>query len=373
MSGEQLCAVLLRAHAKRPADVAVAIELNEGLLLDWLLHQRYRVFGINPKSAARARDRYTPAGLKDDERDAWTLAEFLRTSHQHLRPMRPDSEQTMTLTAWVRIREDLVQERTIHLQRLRSHLVQWNPHFLQATSDLKANWTLALLEQTPTADEFALLKWSKIKKFAQGRRMRSVTRDRVLSQATLASPTIHAARNQAHALEVRHRVKAIRQLNKQIAEIDHHLDQLIESHPDVNVFRSLPVTGTVTIATFMAGFGEDRERWSGHEEVAARWGAAPVTQQSGKHKTVKRRIACESTIHQAWVWFSFNTVCREGCWARSYYQEKRKNGTDHYAALRCVAQRWIRIVYRLWHDRVLYDEQLYQERRKARLGPKPES
>lgn len=364
---------ILRVHAERPAAVAVAIELNEGLLMDWLLHQGYRVFGINPKSAERARDRYTPAGLKDDERDAWALAEFLRTSHQHLRPMRPDSEQTVALTAWVRLREDLVQERTTHLQRLRSHLVQWNPHFLQAISDLNANWTLDLLEQAPTADEFAQLKWSRIKKFAKGRRMRSITQDRVLSQATYASPTIHAARNQAHALEVRHRVQAIRSLNRQLAEIDLHLAQLIESHPDVNIFRSLPVKGVVTIASFMAGFGEDRERWSGHEEVAARWGAAPVTQQSGKHKTVKRRMACDSTIHQAWLWFSFNTITRKDCWARPYYQEKRKNGADHYTALRCVAQRWIRIVYRLWHDQGRYDEQLYQERRNARLEPKPET
>lgn len=364
---------ILRDHAKRSTNVAVAIELNEGLLLDWLLHQGYGVFGINPKSAERARERYTPAGLKDDERDAWALAEFLRTSHPHLRPLRPDSEPTMTLIAWVRLREDLVQERTTHLQRLRSHLVQWNPHFLRAISDLNASWTLDLLEQTPTADEFAQLKWSKIKKFAKGRRMRSVTQDRVLSQATFPSPTPYAVRNQAHALEVRYRVKAIRQLNTQITEIDLHLTQLIEAHPDVNIFRSLPVSGAVTIASFMAGFGEDRERWSGCEEVAARWGAAPVTQQSGKHKTVKRRMACDSTIHQAWLWFSFNTIRSEDCWARSYYKEKRKNGADHYTSLRCLAQRWIRIVYRIWHDRLLYDERLYQERRNARLKPKPEN
>lgn len=362
----------LRAQATFPAEVAVAIELNEGLLLDWLLHQGYQVFGINPKSAERARDRYTSAALKDDERDAWALAEFLRTSHQHLRCMRPDSEPTMALTAWVRLREDLVQERTIHLQRLRSHLVQWNPHFLQAIRDLNASWTLDLLEQTPTADEFAHLKWSKIKKFAKGRRLRSITQDRILSHATFSSPTIHAARNQAHALEVRHRVQAIRSLNRRIDEIDLLLAQLIESHPDVNIFRSLPVKGAVTIASFLAGFGEDRERWSGHEEVAARWGAAPITQQSGKHKTVKRRMACDSTIHQAWLWFSFNTITRPYCWARAYYQEKRKNGADHYTALRCLAQRWIRIVYRLWQDRLLYDEQLYQERRNARLKPKSE-
>ena len=365
--------ITLTQHGQTPQEVAVAIELNEGLLLDWLLDKGYRVYGINPKSAERARDRYTPAGLKDDERDAWTLAEFLRTSHQHLRPMRPESEQTTALRAWVRFREDLMQERTVQLQRLRSHLVMWNPHLLRAVKDLNAQWTLDLLEQYPIADDFARLTWSKIKAFAQKRRMHSLTKDRVLTQATFHTPSSQPARNQAHAVEVRYRVAAIRDLNGQINEIDQTLTELIEQHPDANIFRSLPVSGVVTTATFLAGFGEDRERWSGHEEVAARWGAAPVTRQSGKHRTVKRRMARDSTIHQAWLWFSFNTIRREDCWARSYYQEKRKSGADHYTALRCIAQRWIKITYRLWQDRSSYDEAYHQARRRERQQPRSQN
>ncbi|NIA16521.1 MAG: transposase [Nitrospiraceae bacterium] len=192
--------ITLTEHIQSPQEVAIAIELNEGLLLDWLLDKGYRVYGINPKSAQRARERYTPASLKDDERDAWTLAEFLRTSHQHLRPMRPESDQTMSLRAGVRLREDLVQERTVQLQRLRSHLVMWNPHLLRAVKNLNAQWTLALLEQYPTADNFARLTWSKIEAFARKRRMRSITQDRALTQATFHSPSRQPARNQAHAV-----------------------------------------------------------------------------------------------------------------------------------------------------------------------------
>ncbi len=360
----------LQEHAKVPTEIAIAIELNAGLLLDWLLSKEYRVYGINPKSAERARDRFTPASLKDDERDAWALAEFLRTSCQHLRPLRPESPQTLSLRAWVRLREDLIQERTVQLQRLRSHLVAWNPHFLQAAKDLNAQWTLGLLEQCPTADDFAQLNWKKIEAFSQKRHMGTITQDRVLARSTYASPSRQPVRNQAHALEVRHRVAAIRQLNGRIKEIDRTLAELIEGHPDTNIFRSLPVKGVVTTATLLAAFGDDRERWTGHEEVAARWGVAPVTQQSGKYRTVKRRTARDSTIHQAWLWFSFNTIRREGCWARAYYQEKRKTGTDHYTALRCTAQRWIKITYRLWRDQVTYDEQIHQARREERGQPR---
>jgi transposase len=60
------------------------------------------------------------------------MAEFIRTSHQHLRPMRPDSEATLALREGVSLREDLIQERTAQIQRLRNHLVRWHPHTLQA-------------------------------------------------------------------------------------------------------------------------------------------------------------------------------------------------------------------------------------------------
>jgi len=362
---------MLLGHGISTGEIPIAIELNEGVLVDWLLCQGYRVYGLNPKSAERARDRFTPAGLKDDERDAWAMAEFLRTSYQHLRPMRPESDQTIALREWVRLREDLMQERTVHLQRLRSHLVQWNPHILRAMTDLNAAWALALLEKTPTADAFAQLTHRSIEAFAKGRRMSLITRDRVLTHATFHSPTPGSARNDAHAAEVRHRVSSIHHLNERLAEVDRTLTQLIENHPDAVLFRSLPVSGTVTTATFLAAFGEDRDRWGGPEEVAARWGVAPVTQQSGKHRVVKRRMACDTTVHQSWLWFSFNTIRRKDCWASEYYRGKRSAGTDHFTALRCTSQRWTRIVYRIWHDRTQYDEEFHRERRDQRQKPKP--
>lgn len=363
---------LLTRHA-RAEEVCVAIELHAGLLLDWLLQREYRVYGINPKSAERARERFTPAGLKDDERDAWSLAEFLRTSHQHLRPLRRDSEQTLALIGWVRLREDLIQERTVHLQRLRSHLVAWHPHVLKAIKDLNRDWALDLLHRVPTADRLASWTYRKVERWAQGRRLRSITLDRIGAAVQHPSPTSCPARNQAHSAEVRYRVTAIRRINTQIKKLDERLEKLVATHPDAVYFQSLPVHGTVTTATLLAGFGEDRERWDGCEEVAARWGVAPVTRQSGKHKSVKRRMARDTTIHQAWLWFAFNTITREGCWARDYYQDKRKTGTDHYTALRCTAQRWVKITYRIWYDRTLYDENHHQTRRRERKIPKPEN
>ena len=80
-------------------------------------------------------------------------------------------------------------------------------------------------------------------------------------------------------------------------------------------------------------------------------------------------MARDSTVQQAWLWFAFNTITRDGCWARDYYRDKRKTGTDHYTALRCTAQRWVKVVYRMWQNRALYDEQYHQTRRRDRRAP----
>jgi hypothetical protein len=357
----------LLTHRGPVEDVHVAIELHDSLLLDRLLRLGVKVYGINPKSAERARERFTPAGIKDDERDAWSLAEFLRTSYQHLRPLRPDSPATLALCEWVSLREDLIQERTVQLQRLRDHLVRWHPHALKAVGELNCTWALVLLEQFPTADAFAALTYSHVTAWAKGRRLRSTTLDRLGTAASTNSPTTQPARNEAHATEVRHRVQTIRMLNTRLAEVDAQLKKQIAQHPDAFILQSLPNCGTVTVSAMLAGFGEDRERWSGHEEVAARWGVAPVTIESGKHRTVRRRRACDTTLHQAWLWFAFNTVRKQGCWAREDYQAKRKTGTDHYTALRAIADRWVKIAYRCWHDRKPYDESYHQRRRAERM------
>jgi transposase len=368
--GLDVFADLLRGW-KRRWNLHVAIELHDSLLLDRLLQLGVAVYGLNPRSAERARERFTPAGLKDDDRDAWCLAEFVRTSYQHLRPLRPDSDVTRALHEWVTLREDLTQERTTQLQRLRSHLVRWHPQALAAVGDgLNCAWALALLEQYPTADALAGLTAAQVTRGSCGRHLRGATRQRVAEAAHGPSPTCIPARNPAHAAEVRHGVTLIRELNGRLAEVDAALAELVAAHPDAFIFQSLPNCGPTTTAALLAGFGDDRQRWSGADEVAARWGVAPITIQSGKHRTVHRRRACDTTLHQTWVWYAFNTVRKKGCWARDDYQAKRKAGGQHYTVLRAIADDWTRIAYRCWQDHVPYDEALHRKNRAQHATPR---
>jgi hypothetical protein len=102
------------------------------------------------------------------------------------------------------------------------------------------------------------------------------------------------------------------------------------------------------------------------------WGTAPITIESGKYRGVRRRQACDTTTHQAWIWFAFNTARKKDCWAREEYQSKRQRGCSHYTALRGIANRWVKITAACWRTRTPYSEDQHQKNRELRRLPRVE-
>jgi hypothetical protein len=56
-------------------------------------------------------------------------------------------------------------------------------------------------------------------------------------------------------------------------------------------------------------------------------------------------------------------------WARVYYDQLRAVGKRHHAALRALAFKWQRILFRCWNDGVTYDESKYIASFKKRKSP----
>ena len=54
-------------------------------------------------------------------------------------------------------------------------------------------------------------------------------------------------------------------------------------------------------------------------------------------------------------------------WARAYYEHQRKEkNQSHHAAVRSLAFKWVRIIYRCWKDGRLYDEEIYMQSLRRR-------
>jgi len=356
---EELAAGVER-HVSGVEQVHVGLELNNGALLAWLLVKGYSVFGIQPKSAQRFRDIYRPSGSKDDRIDAFVLAEFVRVNKSRLRPWCPPSEITLQLRELLRWREELVQQRTAAYQRLRVLLAEWSPQLAGLCDNLDCIWQLDLLSQFPTEASLCQAHGNRVRCFIRKHRMHSKKCQQIEDiRRSVPMPT-PAGRAVVVEKQTSFLVEQIRMLSTEIDHIEKDLQQLAAQHPDVDIFESLPVRGIVTIASLLAIFGDDHEKALSPDELAAVCGVAPVTIASGKAKKVRQRRACDHTFRQALVHFAFNTAFRDGCWAVQFYQRKRSEGATHYTALRCLAKRWLKIIHRLWKDRITYDEQLHQ-------------
>ena len=70
---------LLEETSQDTERIAVAIEKPHGAVVELFLDHGIAIFSINPKQVDRFRDRHSMSGAKDDRRDAFVLADSLRT------------------------------------------------------------------------------------------------------------------------------------------------------------------------------------------------------------------------------------------------------------------------------------------------------
>ena len=140
------------------------------------------------------------------------------------------------------------------------------------------------------------------------------------------------------------------------------------------MFYSLPIKGVPALSMICSAFGDPREDPTHWRQLAARWGVAPVTYASGESRSVRRRRACDTHVLQAVSDLAFTTAFTvSGCWAAEFHGRKRAEGKDHHEALRAVALRWVKILWRLWRDQVCYNEEYHRESRKTGSPKKGDS
>jgi len=130
---------------------------------------------------------------------------------------------------------------------------------------------------------------------------------------------------------------------------------LFDDHPDRDCFGSLPGAGAKLAPRLLAELGADRAVFASAEALQSYAGTSPVTRQSGRSRFVAVRRACNKTL-RATVHLWANLSRKTCVWADVYYQKKKADGMGHAAALRCLGQRWIKILWTMWQTRTAYDE-----------------
>jgi transposase len=352
-----------------PAELRIAIERPSGLVVDTLVGAGFVVVPIHPNAVKAARPRYSAAQGKTDAGDAYLLADLLRTDGHRFRALAPPSDETKALRGLVRLRDDLVAQRVALANQLRSLLDQFWPGAAAIFADVDSPIALDFLERYPMPASAASLGEKRLAAFLArhaycGRRSARELLDRLRNAPVGLAGELEA---EAKGECVRALVAVLRPLVAQIAVLTAAVEHAVEAHPDGPVVTSLFRSGRVCAAQILAELGDERARFQSADQLAAEAGVAPVTRESGKHRAVTFRWACNMRLRAALSCLADNSR-KTSPWAAALYQRARDRGCDHPHAVRILARAWTRILWRCWQDRVPYDPHKHAAARQISLA-----
>jgi len=317
------------------------------------------LFAVPSTMAANMREALYPSGAKDDPRDADLLLDLLLQHRDKLRRLVADTEATRPVQNLVEERRNLVDEKTEQTNRLTSHLKIYFPQMLDWFKQLDTELVCALWLRWPTLEELQGVPPAQLRTFLRKHHCRDQAWiERRILAIRQAIPAIgDRAVIEAKSTVVKVTVRVMRNLLEGIAVLDEKIEEAA-AHPDFFIFESLPGAGAVLAPRLLAALGSQRERYGSAREVQTYSGIAPVIERSGKKKWVHFRLACPKFLRQSFHEWAGHSI-PHSVWARSYYQQLRSRGKGHHAAVRALAFKWIRILFRCWQDRVAYDENKY--------------
>ena len=350
---------MLRAKLTRlaaPRTLPVAVERPSGLLIDTLVDAGFPVVPIHPNVLKASRPRYAAAPGKSDSGDAFILADLLRTDGHRFRPLVPLTDETRALRALVRTRDDLVKQRVALANQLRALLERFWPGAATIFADVDSPIALAFLQRYPTPQSAQHLGEKRLQAFLvrHGYCGRRPVQDLLARLHSAPISHIGDAAMEANGELVQALVAVLEPLVAQIQRLTAAIEHAVTAHQDGAVFTSFPRVGRLNAAQIFAEIGDDRHRYASAEHLAAEAGVAPVTYESGRHRGVAFRWACNKRLRRALTTFADNSR-RDSPWAAAVYVRARARGCDHPHAVRILARAWLRIIWRCWQDRTAYN------------------
>jgi transposase len=268
-------------------------------------------------------------------------------------------------------RRQAVDTRSALSNQLKSELKQYYPLALAVLdNDLTTVLAADFLLKWP---DFASLKKAsthKLRSFFYGHQCRSEKKIQTrLQLIESAQPlTRDSAIIEPGALTAQMLARQLQALAPYIRQYDEQIAQLFSQHPDRVLFDNLPGAGDALAPRLLSAFGSNRERFDNVLEPLSFFGLAPVTERSGKTTLIHFRWACPKFLRQTFHEFAGCSV-RFRDWAAAFYDQQRARGKDHHVAVRALAYKWIRILFRCWKTCQPYDPQRYRAALARRGSP----
>ncbi len=324
---------------------------------DWI-----RLYPINPITLQKFREAFVTSRAKDDAKDAQYLAELLLTHHGQLKVWAPQDSATRTVQQLGFHRRAVVNERTGLTNRLIALLKQYFPQALGLCGeDLWRPLATRFLLKWPSLQAVQKVKPATLKAFyyLNGSRSAKLLEQRLALVEKAVPVTDETALIQSFVLRVQLICRQLQLVQQTITLYEKQIASAYAAHPDREIFASLPGAGPVLGPRLLASMGSQRERFTAATDLQHYTGIAPVTKRSGGSCYIHRRYLCPKFHRQSFHEYAKASLLSSR-WAAAYYLQQRTKGSPHQTAVRALAFKWQRVIWRCWQGRQPYDESRYE-------------
>lgn len=358
-------------HQRFGGQIAVALELSKGPIVYALQKYDFFVlFPINPSMLAKYRQAFKPSRAKDDPTDAELLLDLLVRHRERFKPLLPHSEPMRTLQYLVEQRRRLVDDKVRYTNRLGNALKQYYPQALDWFEDRDTVLFCDFILRWPTLMQVKRARKTSLVAFFKAHNMRfpKLIEKRICAIKAAVPLTLDGAVITAHKLQAQVLVEQLRVTLQAVRRFDQEIAAIAPTIPDYAMFHALPGAGSTLAPRLLVAFGEQRDRFTGADECQKYFAIAPVTERSGNKTWVHWRWQGPTFLRQTLVEWAAQTITKS-FWAGAYYRQQREKGSSHQAAVRALAFKWVRILYRCWQTSTPYDESKYLEALRHRGSP----
>jgi transposase len=345
----------------RGKKIALGVEQRKGALIYSLMkYELFVFFPLNTTASNNYRKALSASGAKSDRSDAELQLQFMRHHMDRLKRWKPDTVTTRQLSMLTENRRKLVDEASAVSNQIEALLKEYYPTAQQMVSKIKTSLACDFLKRWPTIES---LKRAQPKQLTDFYHKRNCRNKRLIQQrlsiASAALPLIvEKPIISAYKMTLLARVGQLKTLLAAIAKFDQEIESIFKQHPDRIIYESFPSAGPALAPRLAVAFGEDRNKFDSASAILNLSGIAPVTRSSGKQKVVSFRFSAPKFQRQTFVEFARVSV-QSSSWARAFYQRGRLQKKSHQAAIRALAFKWIRILFRCWKNHEVYVEATY--------------
>jgi transposase len=360
----------IRELGLEPQDCYIGIETAYNLIFDFLAGWGYPALYLLPPSAvkvSRLRYRQTPA--RTDQSDAWLIANLLRVDLDQFHCWQPSTPLALQIRAMVNLILKLSRQAQRYTNQLRARLLRYYPAAVQVFKQLDCPLALQFIHSYPDPAATQALTLQDFEAFARKNHFyqtKNITKAYLrLQEPQPNTPNMTTITYLPIAIQ---QVTLLQQVLAARKETQNQLKQLYAQHPDQHIYASLPGAGDFIEPALLSKLGDQRTRFPTPQSLQALAGTCPVTDRSGKSRRILFRTACDHDfrfIAQQWARGSL----RKSSWARLYFSQTFQRCGSKSHAFRCLANRWLAILWRLWQDGIPYDETVHLRNRIARAKP----